>query len=88
MASLASPSRRQQPAQALSCTALKARDALLLEHLSLADAIASATAWRLFPLQSRRASRALCAAASQGPGSLTCAIESACGCSGAQPACP
>jgi RNA polymerase sigma-B factor len=47
MASLSSPSRRQQ------VPALKARDALVLEHLSLADAIASATARRLFPLMER-----------------------------------
>jgi len=47
MASLSSPSRRQQ------VPALKARDALVLEHLSLADAIASATALRLFPLKER-----------------------------------
>jgi RNA polymerase sigma factor (sigma-70 family) len=53
MASPLSPSRRQQPAAALSRTALKARDALVLEHLSLADAIASATAQRLFPLVER-----------------------------------
>jgi len=54
MASLASPSRRQQPAcQALSRSALKARDALVLEHLPLADAIASAMARRLFPLVER-----------------------------------
>jgi RNA polymerase sigma factor (sigma-70 family) len=53
MASPHSPSRRQQPAQALSRTALKARDALVLEHLPLADAIASATARRLFPLVER-----------------------------------
>jgi RNA polymerase sigma-B factor len=53
MASPLSPSRRQQPAQALSRSALKARDALVLEHLPLADAIASATARRLFPLVER-----------------------------------
>ena len=52
MASPLSPSRRQQ-AQALSRSALKARDALVLEHLPLADAIASATARRLFPLVER-----------------------------------
>jgi RNA polymerase sigma factor (sigma-70 family) len=52
MASPLSPSRRQQP-QALSRSALKARDALVLEHLPLADAIASATARRLFPLVER-----------------------------------
>jgi hypothetical protein len=58
MASLASPSRRQQPvaarqSQARSRSALKARDALVLEHLPLADAIASAAARRLFPLVER-----------------------------------
>ncbi|MCS5691756.1 hypothetical protein NZK33_07125 [Cyanobium sp. FGCU-6] len=58
MASLASPSRRQQPvaarqSPALSRAALKARDALVLEHLPLADAIASAAARRLFPLVER-----------------------------------
>jgi RNA polymerase sigma factor (sigma-70 family) len=53
MASLSSPSRRKQPAQALSRSALKARDALVLEHLPLADAIACATARRLFPLVER-----------------------------------
>ncbi len=52
MASPASPARRQQP-PALSRSALKARDALVLEHLPLADAIASATARRLFPLVER-----------------------------------
>jgi len=52
MASPLSPSRRQQ-AQALSRSALKARDALVLEHLPLADAIASAMARRLFPLVER-----------------------------------
>ena len=54
MASLGSPSRRQKPAgQALSRSALKARDALVLEHLPLADALASAAARRLFPLVER-----------------------------------
>ena len=54
MASLASPSRRQKPAgQALSRSALQARDALVLEHLPLADAIASTAARRLFPLVER-----------------------------------
>ncbi|MCX5969740.1 MAG: sigma-70 family RNA polymerase sigma factor [Cyanobacteria bacterium] len=54
MASLGSPSRRQKPAgQAFSRSALKARDALVLEHLPLADAIASAAARRLFPLVER-----------------------------------
>ena len=54
MASLASPPRRQKPAgQALSRSALKARNVLVLEHLPLADAIASVTASRLFPLVER-----------------------------------
>jgi RNA polymerase sigma-B factor len=53
MASPLSSSRRRQPAQALSRSALKARDVLVLEHLPLADAIASATARRLFPLVER-----------------------------------
>jgi RNA polymerase sigma factor (sigma-70 family) len=48
MAPLASPSRRKQ-----QVPALKARDALVLEHLPLADAIASATARRLFPVVER-----------------------------------
>ena len=37
----------------LSRSALRARDALVLEHLPLADAIASVTARRLFPLVER-----------------------------------
>jgi RNA polymerase sigma-B factor len=41
------------PASSLSRSALKARDALVLEHLPLADAIASATARRLVPLVER-----------------------------------
>ncbi len=53
MASPLSLSRRRQPAAALSRSALKARDALVLEHLPLADAIASVTARRLFPLVER-----------------------------------
>ncbi len=53
MASLASPSRRKQQSPALSRSALRARDALVLEHLPLADAIASATARRLFPMVER-----------------------------------
>ena len=53
MAFTLSSSRRRQPAAALSRSALKARDALVLEHLPLADAIASATARRLFPLVER-----------------------------------
>jgi RNA polymerase sigma factor (sigma-70 family) len=52
MASPLSLSRRQQ-AQALSRSALKARNALVLEHLSLADAVASAVARRFFPLVER-----------------------------------
>jgi DNA-directed RNA polymerase specialized sigma subunit len=53
---MASPlflSRRRQPASALSSPALKAREALVLEHLPLADAIASVMARRLFPLVER-----------------------------------
>jgi RNA polymerase sigma-B factor len=53
MASPLSPSRRQHQPQSLSRSALKARDALVLEHLPLADAIAAATARRLFPLVER-----------------------------------
>ena len=53
MASPLSPSRLKQQAQSLSRSALKARNALVLEHLPLADAIASATARRLFPLVER-----------------------------------
>jgi RNA polymerase sigma-B factor len=54
MASPLSPSRRQKPAgQALSRSALKARDLLVLEHLPLGDAIASVMARRLFPLVER-----------------------------------
>jgi RNA polymerase sigma factor (sigma-70 family) len=53
MASFSSPSRRKQQSPALSRSALRARDALVLEHLPLADAIASATARRLFPLVER-----------------------------------
>ena len=54
MAFLPSPSRRKQPAgQALSRSALKARDALVLEHLPLADTIACVMARRLFPLVER-----------------------------------
>jgi len=37
----------------LSRSALRARDALVLEHLSLADAVASAVARRFFPLVER-----------------------------------
>jgi len=53
MASPLSPSRRKQQAQSLSRSALKARNALVLEHLPLADAIASVMARRLFPLVER-----------------------------------
>jgi RNA polymerase sigma-B factor len=53
MASLSSPSRCKQQAKPLSPSALRARDALVLEHLPLADAIAGATARRLFPLVER-----------------------------------
>ena len=53
VASPASSSRRQQQSTPLSSSALRARDALVLEHLPLADAIASATARRLFPLVER-----------------------------------
>ncbi len=47
------PSCRKQQSRALSRSALRARDALVLEHLPLADAIATATARRLFPLVER-----------------------------------
>jgi RNA polymerase sigma factor (sigma-70 family) len=50
MASLSSPARRKQQPPALSRSALRA---LVLEHLPIADAIASATARRLFPLVER-----------------------------------
>jgi len=53
MASPLSPSRRKQQGKALRGQALKARNALVLEHLPLADAIASVTARRLFPLVER-----------------------------------
>ena len=53
MASPLSPSRRKQQGKALRGQALKARDALVLEHLPLADAIASVMARRLFPLVER-----------------------------------
>lgn len=84
MASPLSPCRRQQ-AQALSRCALKARNALVLEHLPLADAIATATARRLFPLVEREdlvqvAREALVRSApAAGPASLqlpTCAAAS------------
>ncbi|MFN9659254.1 MAG: hypothetical protein ACK6BC_02585 [Cyanobacteriota bacterium] len=42
VASPASSSRRQQRSPRLSRSALRARDALVLEHLPLADALASA----------------------------------------------
>jgi len=47
VASLSSQSRQQK------APALQARDALVLQHLPLADAIASAAAHRLFPLVER-----------------------------------
>ncbi len=53
MASPTSSFSRHQQSPALSRSALRARDALVLEHLPLADAIASATARRLFPLVER-----------------------------------
>jgi RNA polymerase sigma factor (sigma-70 family) len=53
MASPLSPSRRKQQAKPLSRSALKARDALVLEHLQLADTIACVMARRLFPLVER-----------------------------------
>jgi RNA polymerase sigma factor (sigma-70 family) len=53
MASPLSPSRRRQQPPALSRSALRARDALVLEHLSLADALATSAARRLFPLVER-----------------------------------
>ena len=53
MASPASSPSRQQPPPALSRSALRARDALVLAHLPLADALASAAARRLFPLVER-----------------------------------
>ena len=53
VASPASSPRRQQRPPALSRSDLRARNALVLEHLPLADAIASATARRLFPLVER-----------------------------------
>jgi DNA-directed RNA polymerase specialized sigma subunit len=53
MASPASSFSRHQQSPALSRSALRARDALVLEHLPLADAIASVAARRLFPLVER-----------------------------------
>ncbi len=53
VASPASSSRRQQQSTPLSRSALRARNALVLEHLPLADALASAAARRLFPLVER-----------------------------------
>ncbi|MBE9172553.1 hypothetical protein IQ216_05470 [Cyanobium sp. LEGE 06143] len=51
MASTTSPSRRKQHSvQTLSRSLPSGRDALVLEHLPLADAIASAVARRFFPL--------------------------------------
>ncbi len=53
LASLSSPSGHKQQSPGLSTSALRARNALVLEHLPLADSIASATARRLFPLVER-----------------------------------
>ena len=53
VASPAPSFRRQQQSPPLSRSTLLARDALVLEHLPLADALASAAAWRLFPLVER-----------------------------------
>ncbi|MCP9895388.1 sigma-70 family RNA polymerase sigma factor [Vulcanococcus limneticus Candia 3F8] len=53
MASPASSSRSQQQSTPLSRSALRARNALVLEHLPLADPLASAAARRLFPLVER-----------------------------------
>ena len=53
MASPVSSFSRHQQSPALSRSALRARDALVLEHLPLADAIASVAARRLFPLVER-----------------------------------
>ena len=46
--------RRQQESTPLSLSALRARNVLVLEHLNLADAIASAAARHLFPLVERK----------------------------------
>jgi hypothetical protein len=53
MASPASSLRRRQQSTPLTRSALRARDALVLDHLPLADALASAAARRLFPLVER-----------------------------------
>jgi RNA polymerase sigma factor (sigma-70 family) len=53
VASPASSSRRQQQSTPVSLSALRARDALVLEQLPLADALASSAARRLFPLVER-----------------------------------
>ena len=53
MASPASSLSRHKKGHTRQASALRARDALVLEHLPLADAIASATARRLFPLVER-----------------------------------
>ena len=53
VASPASSPRRQQQSPLPICCSLSARDALVLEHLSLADALASAAARLLFPLMER-----------------------------------
>ncbi len=53
MAAMLFTSRRRQPALALSRCAIKTRDAQVLQHLPLADAIAAAAAQRLSPLVER-----------------------------------
>ena len=53
VATPASSSRRQQQSTPLIRSALRARNAMVLEHLPLADALASAAARRLFPLVER-----------------------------------
>ena len=53
VASPASSSRCQAQSTPVSLSALRARDALVLEHLPLADALASAAARCLFPLVER-----------------------------------
>jgi hypothetical protein len=53
MVSLSYPFSHKQQSPVLSRSALSARDALVLEHLPLADVLASAAARRLFPLVER-----------------------------------
>ena len=53
VASPASSPRSQQQSTVLSRSAQRARDALVLEHLPLTDALASDAARRLFPLVER-----------------------------------